>query len=113
LIDKHSYSDIVDILIYGPDLALTYYPSKLVFYWFTSHTLQLLKAVSLPRMIPFQQMDDDLESHLRSNFTDALLKEAIHNAVAYYDNFLGGGDKNIFGKDPPFNVISPTTWFIR
>ena len=109
-LDGQMYSDIVDMLIYElshnftnrPDLALTYYPSKFVFFWFTSRTLQLLKAASLSRKLPFSRMDDalyDLESYLRSNFTDALLKEAIHDeSVAYYDDFLGGDDKDIFGK---------------
>jgi len=109
--DGQMYSDIVDMLIYElshnftnrPDLALTYYPSKFVFYWFTSRTLQLLNAASLTRKLPFPQMDDalsNLKSYLRSNFTDALLKEAIHDdSVAYYDDFLGGGDKDILGKD--------------
>ena len=104
------YSDIVDMLIYEtshnftnrPDLALTYYPSKFVFYWFTSRTSQLLKAASLVGKLPFYEMQNalnKLEPYLRNNLTNALLKEAVYDkSLAYYDDFLGGGDKDIFGK---------------
>jgi len=108
--DEGMYSDIVDMFIYEmshnftnrPDLALTYYPSKFVFYWFTSRTSQLLKAASLVRKLPFSAMQNalnKLEPYLRSNLTNALLKEAVYNkSLAYYDDFLGNGDKDIFGK---------------
>ena len=103
------YQSIVDMIIYElqsnlssrPDLALTYYPSKFVFYWIMSRTLQLLK--SSDRQIMYAVMEEasrDLETLLRSNFTDTLIKLAVHDeyGLAYYDEFLGDDDKDLFGN---------------
>ena len=85
------------------DLALTYYPSKFVFYWFTSCVSQLLKAASLVGKLPFYEMQNalnKLEPYSRNSLTNVLLKEAVYDkSLAYYDDFLGGGDKDIFGND--------------
>ena len=107
------YQSIIDMITYElqlnfssrPDLALTYYPSKFVFYWFTSRTLQLLKSSEGQLMFAvLEKASRDLEALLRSNFTDALVKSAIHDKSdkAYYDDFLGGGDKDLFGN--VFNI---------
>lgn len=104
------YQSIIDMITYElqsnfssrPDLGLTYYPSKYVFYWFTSRTLQLLKASdqSLTYTI-LEKALRDLESLLRSNFTDVLIKLAVHDesGLVYYDDFLGNKDKDLFGND--------------
>lgn len=103
------YQGIIDIIAYElqsnfssrPDLALTYYPSKFVFYWFTSRTLQLLKSSDgqLNHTV-LEKASHDLEALLRGNFTDNLIKSAIHDesGSAYYDDFLGDGDKDLFGN---------------
>lgn len=107
------YQSIIDMITYElqlnfssrPDLALTYYPSKFVFYWFTSRTLQLLKSSEEQLMFAvLEKASRDLEALLRSNFTDALVKSAIHDKsdMAYCDDFLGGGDKDLFGN--AFNI---------
>ena len=103
------YQSIIDMVTYElqlnfssrPDLALTYYPSKFLFYWFTSRTLQLLK--SSEGQLTFSVLEKashDLEALLRSNFTDALVKSAVHDksGLAYFDDFLGDGDKDLFGN---------------
>jgi len=103
------YQNIIDMITYElqsnlssrPDLALTYYPSKYVFYWFTSRTLQLLKASDQPLMYAImEKASRDLESLLRGNFTDALIKSAVHDksGLVFYDDFLGNGDKDLFGN---------------
>jgi len=106
------YQSITDMITYElqsnlssrPDLALTYYPSKFVFYWFTSRTLQLLKSSDGQLMYTvLVNASRDLEALLRSNFTDALIKSAAHDesGLAYYDGFLGDADKDSSG-----NVLS-------
>ena len=103
------YQSIVDMITYElqsnlssrPDLSLTYYPSKFVFYWFVSRTLQLLKSSDGQIMYPvMEKASRDLEILLRTNFTDTLIKSAIHDksGLAYYDEFLGNNDKDLFGK---------------
>ena len=103
------YQNTVDMIIYElqtnlssrPDLALAYYPSKFVFYWFISRTLQLLKSSDGQIMYSvMEKASCDLETSLRSNFTDTLIKSAIHDkyGLAYYDEFLGDGDKDLFGN---------------
>ena len=103
------YRSMVDVITYElqsnlssrPDLALTYYPSKLVFYWFVSRTLQLLKSSDGQIMYPvIEEASSDLETTLRGNFTDTLIKSVIHDksGMAYCDDFLGNDDKDFFGK---------------
>ena len=102
------YQGIVDMLIYElssnlssrPDLALPYYPSKYILYWVTSRALQLLK--SSDGQLKYNIMEkasSDLETFLRNDFTDILIKLAVHDksGLAYYDDFIGGGDKDSFG----------------
>ena len=103
------YQSIVDMIIYElqsnlssrPDLALAYYPSKMISYWFMSRTLQLLKSSDGQKMHPvLEKASHDLETSLRSNFTDTLIKSVIHDTsgLAYCDEFLGNNDKDMFGK---------------
>ena len=104
------YQSIVDMIIYEmqtnlssrPELALHYYPSKIVFYWFTSRTLQLLKAQSDGQIVYpiMEKTSRNLETLLRGNFTDTLIKLAVHDeyGLAYYDEFLGDDDKDLFGN---------------
>lgn len=103
------YWSITDMITYElrsnfssrPDLALTYYPSKYVFYWFTSRTLQLLRSADGQlKYTVMQEASHKLESVLRNNLTDTLIKSAIHDTsgLAYYDDFLGDSDTDLFGK---------------
>ena len=103
------YQSIISMITYElqsnfssrPDLALTYYPSKFVFYWFTSRTLQLLKSSDGQLTYPvMKKASRDLEALLRGNFTNALIKSAVHDesGLAYYDEFLGDDDKDLFGN---------------
>ena len=103
------YKDITDVIIYElqsnlssrPDLALLYYPSKYVFYWFTSRILQLLKSSDGQlKYTVMEKASNDLEALLRSNFTDTLIKSAIHDktGLEYYDDFFGDGDTDPFGN---------------
>ena len=103
------YQNTVDMITYElqsnfsdrPNLALAYYPSKFVFYWFTSRTLQLLKSSDGQIMYTvMEKASRDLEATLRGNFTDTLIKSAIRDksGLAYYDEFLGDDDKDLFGN---------------
>ena len=103
------YQNTVDMIIYElqtnfsdrPDLALTFYTSKLVFYWLTSRTLQLLKSSDGQIMYTvMEKASRDLEATLRSNFTDTLIKSIIHDksGLAYCDEFLGNSDTDLFGN---------------
>ncbi|KAK3104440.1 hypothetical protein FSP39_002073 [Pinctada imbricata] len=80
-----------------PDLALTYYPSVMEFYWFVSRTYSQLKrhdrATGLPHEVMYSVMAT-LEDALHTTMTDAVVKQAIYNGtdVAYYDDFMGDGD---------------------
>ena len=105
------YNDSVNLIAWQiernfssrPDLALTYYPSMFNFFWFTSRTLNLL--ASSPSL-PFTVMEDvlaTLKTAMRVHATNSLLKKAVvengsDHAVAYFDDFLGDGDTNIFGQ---------------
>lgn len=83
-----------------PDLALTYYPSRFNFYWFTSRILNLL--ASAPQPLPFAAMDHvllSLSNALRKYATPAIVQSFTFDGdLAYVDDFLGDGDHDIFGK---------------
>ena len=82
-----------------PDLALTYYPSVFNFYWFTARTLNLLASAD---HLPFPVMERvllRLIDAVRNHTTDVLLKMAtLEGDLAYFDDFLGDADKDLFGK---------------
>ena len=82
-----------------PDLALTYYPSVYNFYWFTSRILNLLTSKdSLPYPV-LSSMRDRLASAMRGNATMHILKAAVWEGdYAYFDDFLGDGDTDFFGR---------------
>ena len=82
-----------------PDLALTYYPSRFNFYWFTSRILNLLASAAKP--LPFEVMErvlDALSDSLRNYASPSIVKSfTFEGDLAYVDDFLGDGDHNIFG----------------
>ncbi|XP_033764341.1 LOW QUALITY PROTEIN: uncharacterized protein LOC117345375 [Pecten maximus] len=86
-----------------PDLALTYYPSAIEFYWFVARTYtQLLRRYTyngLPHYTMKTAMDI-LGSALKNNATTIMLKEAVPMGtdMVYYDDFLGDGDTDAEGK---------------
>lgn len=83
-----------------PDLALTYYPSLFNFYWFTSRILNLLDSFdNLPYPV-LEVSRDRLSTALRNSATKDILNRAtyIEDSV-YFDDFLGDGDTDIFGKE--------------
>ena len=103
------YWNIVDMITYElqtnlssrPDLALSNYSSKMIFYWYVSRTLQLLKSSDGQTMYPvMEKASRDLETSLRNNFTDTLIKFVIHDTsgLAYCDEFLGNNDEDLFGN---------------
>ena len=103
------YQSIIDFITYElqsnlssrPDLALHYYPSPSVFYWFTSRTLQLLKSSDGQIIYPImEKASHNLEILLRGNFTNTLIKSIVHDksGLAYCDEYLGDGDKDLFGN---------------
>ncbi len=83
-----------------PDLALTYYPSVYNFFWFTSRILNLLNRFD---ELPYQVMDQVrtmLSTAMRQHATEYILKRAVRDGdtgYAYFDDFIGEGDKDIFG----------------
>ena len=81
------------------DLALTYYPSEYSFYWFTARTVNLLNSVDdLPHPV-MARVRDTLTDALRNDATAAILKAAVtEGEYAYFDGFLGNGDKTEFGR---------------
>ena len=101
------YQNAVDLIVYQvqsnmtsrPDIALSYYPSKFVFYWFLSRLLLLFKSSDPHLMYPvMEKVSHDLETLLRGYLTDILVKSANHDkSGAYFDEFLGKGDKDIDG----------------
>ena len=83
-----------------PDLALTYYPSLFNFYWFTSRILNLLDSFD---KLPYPVLEvsrDRLSTALRDSATKDIVNRAnyVEDSV-YFDEFLGDGDTDIFGKE--------------
>ena len=81
-----------------PDLALTYYPAVFNFYWFTARTLNLLTSAS---SLPFPVMERvklRLSDALRGPATTSILNRVtLDGELAYFDDFLGDADTDIFG----------------
>lgn len=89
-----------------PDLALTYYPSVLNFYWFTARTLNIIQnyATSHDGMLPFPVLGtvkDRLLDALQNTVTPTVVKSAQssdkQNTTVYFDEILGINDRNILG----------------
>ena len=89
-----------------PDLALTYYPSVMNFYWFTARTLNLIQnyAASHDGILPFPVLGtvkDRLLDVLQNTVTPTVVNMAQssdkHNDTVYFDDFLGINDRNLFG----------------
>ena len=88
-----------------PDIALTYYPSVLNFYWFTARTLNLIQGHMTRHngVLPFPvlgRVKERLNVALRNVVTPTVLKMATvdeQGASIYFDEFLGGSDRNILG----------------
>ena len=83
-----------------PDLALTYYPSLFNFYWFTSRILNLLDSFD---KLPYPVLEvsrNRLSTALRDSATKDILNRATYvEDTVYFDDFLGDGDTDIFGKE--------------
>ena len=88
--DPHIYLGTVDYIIYEvthnfssrPDASNLYYTSKIVLYWFMSHTIQLLKATETESLfLEIETALNDLEPVLKNNVTDELLKQVNHNKI--------------------------------
>jgi hypothetical protein len=80
-----------------PDLALTYYPSRLEFYWFVTRTGALLDSAVRNGTLPLKIMEtvyslllEVMENHM----TDDILGMAKQDGAGrvYFDDFLGDGD---------------------
>ena len=85
-----------------PDLAQTNYPSMYIFFLLISHTLNLLVSSPLLPLTVMEEVLAILKTAMRVHATNSLLKETIvdngsHAAIAYFDDFLGDEDINIFG----------------
>ncbi|XP_061196590.1 uncharacterized protein LOC133204863 [Saccostrea echinata] len=86
-----------------PDLALTYYPSVMEFYWFVARTYNLLNRRYRTGGLPHPAMTTvlhELEEALCGTMTKSVIKEAtfVNENVAYYDDFLGNGDVDENGQ---------------
>lgn len=98
-----------------PDLALTYYPSVLNFYWFTARTLNLIQSylASHHGDLPYPVMNtvrERLLDSMQNVVSPNLIKMARpdqQEGMAYFDDFLGNDDKDMFGNNQRFyNNIS-------
>ncbi|XP_048751558.2 uncharacterized protein LOC125663303 [Ostrea edulis] len=86
-----------------PDLALTYYPSVMEFYWFVARTYSLLSRRYRTEGLPHEAMTKvmhELEEALSETMTKTVVKEAIYDekGMAYFDDFLGNGDVDETGR---------------
>ena len=89
-----------------PDLALTYYPSVLNFYWFTARTLNLIQTYVADRHgdLPFPVLNtvkERLSEAMQNIVTPRVVKMAQpdqQNGTVYFDDFLGNNDRNLFGN---------------
>lgn len=86
-----------------PDIALTYYPSVLNFYWFTARTLNLIQTYSAAEL-PFSvigTVKEKLIDVMQNVVSPTVLKMAVNNqkdATIYFEEFLGKSDRDLFGK---------------
>ncbi|XP_061197673.1 uncharacterized protein LOC133205806 [Saccostrea echinata] len=86
-----------------PDLALTYYPSVMEFYWFVARTYAQLTRRHRGGGLPHPAMNtvmEELRQALCETMTKAVTKEAIYNTstMAYFEDFLGNGDRDKDGN---------------
>ncbi|KAL5005812.1 hypothetical protein ScPMuIL_016970 [Solemya velum] len=87
-----------------PDLALTYYPPELQFYWFVARTLaQLERRIKAEGVLPHPAMDtvrllfrDALRGHAHEVITNKSISD--FSDKVYFDDFLGNGDTSWTGK---------------
>lgn len=109
-----------------PDLALTYYPSVMEFYWFVARTYAQLTRRYRAGSLPHNAMETvmkDLKQALCDTMTKNILKEAVYNtsAMVFFDDFLGNGDRDKdgypvkYGEDRLFTTSMAinaliTTW---
>lgn len=97
-----------------PDLAQVYYPSKFNFMWYASRTLFLIENQLQNNQ---QQLIGDLQRILaeakgylqvafENRVSNLLLATAIKDSVdtAYFVDFLGLNDTNVFDKPSPSDV---------
>ncbi|KAK6985584.1 hypothetical protein BgiMline_015171 [Biomphalaria glabrata] len=80
-----------------PDLALTYYPSQIEFYWFVSRTVSALATAAQTGSIPLVVMEavyNILKNATQYEMTKAILAQAKseQSEKVYFDDFLGDGD---------------------
>lgn len=82
-----------------PDLALTYYPSVYTFLWFTSRTLNLLNRFDQLPLPVLSRVRSILTTVMKDSATNYILDrmKTQHDGLVYLDDFLGDGDKDIFG----------------
>ena len=85
-----------------PDIALTYYPSVLNFYWFTARTLNLIQTYGAE--LPFSvigTVKEKLVDVMQNVVSPAVLKMAVDNqkdATIFFEEFLGSNDRDLLGK---------------
>ena len=88
-----------------PDIALTYYPSVLNFYWFTARILNVIRTYqgSHGDELPFPvigRVGNRLLDVVRNVISPTVVKMATHdeqNTTVYFDDFLGNNDKDLNG----------------
>ena len=89
-----------------PDIALTYYPLVLNFYWFTARTLNLIQSYEESHNgdLPFPVLNtvkDRLLDVMQNVVTPTVVKMATvgkQNTTVYFDEFLGNNDRDAFGR---------------
>ncbi|XP_059145509.1 uncharacterized protein LOC131932596 [Physella acuta] len=82
-----------------PDLALTYYPSQIEFYWFVARTLTELETAKRKGPLPVPAMDavyKMFKTAAEGEMTKQILSKARVEPTekVYLDDFLGDGDYN-------------------
>lgn len=109
------YENTTDLIVWEiernfsgrPDIALTYYPSVLNFYWFTARTLNLIQGYLvrhggvLPPFPVLGRVKERLLVAMRNMVTPTVLKMATpdeQGSTVYFDEFLGGNDRTTLGK---------------
>ena len=108
------YENTTDLLVWQiernfsgrPDIALTYYPSVLNFYWFTARTLNLIQSYvkNDNDSLPFPVIDtvgNRLLDMMQNVVTPVVVKMASpgkRNHTVYFDEFLGDSDRDISGR---------------
>ncbi|CAL1548907.1 unnamed protein product, partial [Lymnaea stagnalis] len=78
-----------------PDLALTYYPSQIEFYWFVSRTLAILETAHRKRPFPVMEpVYTLLKEAAEHEMTNSIVSKAKSEQTeeVYFDDFLGDGD---------------------